>query len=253
MIIVDGGYGSDADLVYSYIEKYGNGKVDYWFVSHPHEDHCGALVELLNSDKDFRIDNLCYHILSLEYYERTDKRGFEFEKKFYSILTNSKIANHIVCEKDQVIEIDNIKCDIIRVANPEIETTEGGNESSMVFKLTATDVGKSMIFLGDIYTQASKEIMERPELLKSDAVQMAHHGQNGAPKDVYNAIYPEICFFSASEKLYNNDNGGGYNSGRWKSIVVRDWMEEIGAKPVKAFEGDQTYRFTSEGIFEVYE
>ena len=43
----------------------------------------------------------------------------------------------------------------------------------------------------------------------------------------------------------------GYNSGRWKSIIVRDWIKEIGATPVKAFEGDQTYRFTSEGIYEI--
>ena len=78
----------------------------------------------------------------------------------------------------------------------------------MVFKFVATDVNKSMIFLGDIYTQSSKEIMDNPSLLKSDAVQMAHHGQNGAPKEVYDAIHPQICFFSATEALYNNDNGG---------------------------------------------
>ena len=100
---------------------------------------------------------------------------------------------------------------------------------------------------------SSEELMQSPELLKSDGVQMAHHGQNGASKEVYNAISPEICFFSTPKWLYNNDNGGGYNSGRWKSITVREWIKEIGAKTVKAYEGDQTYRFTSNGIFKVYE
>ena len=251
LIIIDGGYESDAELVYSYIEKYGNGKVDYWFITHPHADHCNAMVELLKSDKEFQIENLCYNALSLDYYEEHDKRGFEAEKGFYDNLSNDKILNRIICKQDQIINIDNIKCDIIRIANPKLETTEGGNESSMVFKFTATDVNKSIIFLGDIYRQASEEIMQRPELLKADAVQMAHHGQNGAPKEVYDAIHPSICFFNATEALYNNDNGGGYDSGKWKSLIVQGWIQEIGAKCVKAFEGDQTYRFTRDEIFEV--
>ena len=253
LIIVDSGYPDDAELVYSYIEKFGNGTVDYWFITHPHEDHCGAMIELLKSDKEFNINNLCYNVLSLEYYEKNDPRGYESEKNFYEILSNNKINNKIICKQDQEIEIDNLKCDIIRVANPEIETTEGGNESSMVFKFTATDVNKSMIFLGDIYKKSSEEIMERPELLKADGVQMAHHGQNGSPKEVYEAIAPDICFFNCPEWLYNNDNGEGYNSGKWKTIEVRGWVDELGAKSYKAFEGDQTIRFTSDGFEKVEE
>ena len=253
LIIVDGGNDIDDELVFSYIEKYGNGKVDYWFVSHPHPDHVGALINLINSDKKIVISNLCYSILDLSYYEEHDKRGFDTEKAFYYILDSKKINNKIECLQDQVINIDNIRCDIIRVANPEIKTSEGGNESSMVFKFTATDVNKSMIFLGDIYTYSSKELLERPELLKSDAVQMAHHGQNGASKEVYDAIKPEICFFNCPKWLYENDNGGGYNSGKWKTIIVRGWMKDLGSKIVKAYNGDQTYRFTSKGIFKVYE
>ena len=113
----------------------------------------------------------------------------------------------------------------------------------MVFKFTAVDVNKSMIFLGDAFTRASEELLENPEILKADAVQMAHHGQNGVTKEVYEAIQPKICCFNAPEWLYNNDNGGGYNSGKWKSIEVRSWVEELGAKSILAFQGDQTIEF----------
>ena len=167
----------------------------------------------------------------------------------FNSLNNPKIKNKIEVTKNQVIEIDNLKCDILRVANPEIINSDNGNDSSMVFKFTAIDVNKSIIFLGDAFKYTSIELLENPEVLKSDVVQMAHHGQNGVSKEVYEAINPDICCFNIPEWLYNNDNGNGYNSGSWQSIEVRSWVQELGAKSVLAFEGDQTLQFTSTGIF----
>lgn len=247
LIIVDGGRDIDAELVLDYINKIGKGVVDYWFITHPHGDHVGAMVELLEKE-DITIQNLCYSFNDLEWYKKNDERGFEAEKKAIASLENEKIKNKIEAQKNQIINIDNVRCDIIRIANPNITNSDNGNESSMVFKITATDVNKSMIFLGDAFTYASEELLENPEVLKADAVQMAHHGQNGVTKKVYEAIQPKICFFNAPEWLYNNDNGEGYNTGKWQSIEVRSWVQELGASSVLAYEGDQTYKFTSEEI-----
>ena len=253
LIIVDGGLDIDYELVLEYINKYGNGIVDHWYVTHPHGDHIGALVEVINKDNDVIIENLYYSFNDLEWYRENDKRGFESEEKMIKALSSEKIKNIVPCRKNQRIEMDNISCEIIRIANPEITNSDNGNESSMVFKMTATDVNKSIIFLGDAFYYASKELMEEPEKLKADAVQMAHHGQNGVSKDVYEAIDPEICFFNCPEWLYNNDNGNGYNSGKWKTVEVRSWLDELGAKSYKAFEGNQTIRFTSDGFVKVEE
>lgn len=253
LIIVDGGLDIDYELVLEYINKYGNGIVDHWYVTHPHGDHIGALVEVINKDNDVIIENLYYSFNDLEWYRENDKRGFESEEKMIKALSSEKIKNIVPCRKNQRIEMDNISCEIIRIANPEITNSDNGNESSMVFKMTATDVNKSIIFLGDAFYYASKELMEEPEKLKADAVQMAHHGQNGVSKDVYEAIDPEICFFNCPEWLYNNDNGNGYNSGKWKTVEVRSWVDELGAKSYKAFEGNQTIRFTSDGFVKVEE
>ena len=66
-------------------------------------------------------------------------------------LKSDKILNHVICEENQKIKIDNIEIDILRVANPEITNGDNGNEASMVFKVTALDVNKSMVFLGGCY------------------------------------------------------------------------------------------------------
>ena len=81
---------------------------------------------------------------------------------------------------------------------------------------------------------------------------MAHHGQNGVSKEVYEAINPKICFFNCPEWLWNNDNGNGYNSGTWQTIEVRNWLENLGTTNFVAYNGDQTIRLTSKG-FEILE
>ena len=59
---------------------------------------------------------------------------------------------------------------------------------------------------------------------------------------------------SLTESLYNNDNGQGYNSGNWTSIKVREWLENIGCTTFyKAFEGDQVFEFTEDGIIKIEE
>lgn len=247
LIIVDGGRDIDAKFVLEYINKLGNGKVDYWFITHPHGDHVGAMVKLLETE-DITIKNLCYSYNSLEWYEKYDERGFEAEKKAIAELENKKIKNRLEAKKGQIINIDNLQCEIIRIANPQITDSDNGNDSSMVFKIIATDVNKSMIFLGDAFIRASEELLENPNILKSDVVQMAHHGQNGVTKEVYEAIKPEICCFNSPKWLYNNDNGNGYNSGILKSIEVRSWIEELGAKSIQAFNGDYTLEFKDDEI-----
>ena len=248
LILVDGGRDLDAPIVLDYINRFGNGRVDYWLITHAHEDHVGALTTLLETE-NIVIENICYSLNSLEWYKEYDKRGYPSEEKMITLLQNSeKIKNKIECQKDQIISIDNIDCEIIRISNPEVIHSDNGNDSSMVFKLIARDVNKSMIFLGDAYVYTSKELMEEPEKLKADAVQMAHHGQNGVTEEAYKAIAPELCFFNTPEWLYNNDNGNGYDSGKWQSIIVRGWLETLGTKNILDFEGDRTVNFTEYGL-----
>ena len=59
---------------------------------------------------------------------------------------------------------------------------------------------------------------------------MSHHGQNGVDKDVYRIIDPEICLWPTPQWLWDNDSGTGYNTGTWKTIETRGWMQELGVK-----------------------
>ena len=70
LIVVDGGRDIDANLLLDKIKSLGNGKVDYWFLTHAHNDHIGALVELLENNNEIIIDNLCFNFNSKEWYQK---------------------------------------------------------------------------------------------------------------------------------------------------------------------------------------
>ncbi len=58
LIVIDGGNTCDAEYLCTYIKKLG-GKVDAWFLTHPHSDHIGALRSTLERFyDDIRIDTI---------------------------------------------------------------------------------------------------------------------------------------------------------------------------------------------------
>ena len=107
--------------------------------------------------------------------------------------------------------------------------------------------GKRLLFLGDLGVEGGNRLLNEyrnnPGELRADIVQMAHHGQSGVDRNVYEAVRPTICLWCAPAWLWNNDNGGGVNSGNWKTLEVRNWMRQLGAKThVVAKDGDQVLR-----------
>ena len=267
LIVVDGGRDIDSEQLISNIKSIGNGKVDYWFLTHAHNDHIGAFMKIIKDDTcDIKVENLCYHFNAKEWYEKNDPTRKDIAIEFIDYISskdkNSKIKNIIDCKSNDIFTIDNLDCKILRIANSEIiDSKYVGNEASMVFKFLMKlkkdkYSDKSMLFLGDSYLQTSEELLQNNyNDLKSYAVQMAHHGQDGVSKQVYDAIDPTICFYSCPRWLYDNDNGGGYNSGSWKSIEVREWIEDPNRKTksisYQAFNGDKKIEITDEGYQEV--
>ena len=255
IIVVDGGRENDKDYLVERIKQYGN-NVNYWFITHPHGDHVGALYQILVDDNcDIKIDNLYYHFNDLPWYQQVEEERFpDTEKYINAINSSSKISNKVDCKKGDVFSMDNLECKILRVGNMDANDENFTvNDSSMVFKFTEIVIGESIIFLGDANSEASKELLETcPDDLSSYAVQMAHHGQNGVTEDVYKKIDPKVCFFNSPEWLYNNDSGSGYNSGNFKTLEVRDWVSSMEAESYVAYKGDLTIKFSSAGheIFE---
>ena len=227
VIVIDGGTSEDEPNLEKNIRELGN-KVDVWFITHPHSDHAGAFIKLIR-DTNISVGKVYYTMNEIEWYKQyAVERAIEAEE-FENALQNERIKDKVEeVSINEVINIDFIKCEILGVKNPEI-TNDAFNNSSMVIKMLLPKT--SILFLGDTGVESGEKLIStQKEKLKSDIVQVAHHGQNGANEDLYKEIQPKICLWPTPEWIWNNDNGEGENTGPWKTFETRKWIEDLGVK-----------------------
>lgn len=225
LIVIDGGTTDDTENLVKHINENGS-KVDYWFLTHAHDDHVGAFTEIINKT-DIPVEKIYATVNELNWYEKNEPSRVEFTKKFFETLKNEKVENRIIEPKiNQTIKIDKkINAEILKTRNPEI-TQNAGNEQSMVIKFNIGNT--SFLVLGDLGKNGSRILLNtQREKLKSDIVQMSHHGQAGATRELYEEVRPKICLWPTPEWLWNNNAGEGFNTGPWKTLETRDWIKNL--------------------------
>lgn len=229
LIVVDGGWEADATKLSELILQQG-GKVDTWLITHPHEDHVGALCAILNdASRKIRIDKIYCSLASPDWYRQVSPTGAGIADQLLSAFAKlpvGTVKNNI--GRGTEIDIDDVH---IRVLNNRgTYTYNGVNNSSLVYKINVS--GQSILILGDLAYDGGKDLIKTCTAaeLKSDIVQMAHHGQQGVDQDAYALIAPTTCLWPTPAWLWNNDNGGGVGSGPWGTMTTRAWMDALGVK-----------------------
>lgn len=222
VIVMDGGY--DKDYLRGFIDALG-GEVEAWIISHPHDDHMTALSKMLEDLNGLKISKVYHSRFPDELIDSEDVNTAELTRKFYSLLDNATDIEVVDCHCGDEFEIDGVNFKVLSEKNPEIR---GYNESSMVIKMW--DEHKSFIFLGDLAVKGGQKLLdsEYAKDLECDYLQMAHHGQDGCDKHFYETVKFRACLWPSPSWVYNNDQGGGFNTGRLKTVEVRNWMKELG-------------------------
>ncbi|NLW73461.1 MAG: MBL fold metallo-hydrolase [Clostridiales bacterium] len=112
---------------------------------------------------------------------------------------------------------------VIKIRNAEVEvlfTQEDlypkklyfFNDSTMITRMKIA--GQTIMWLGDTCDVASPIVCNMyGSYLKSDMVQVAHHGYNGATREFYELIAPKFAFWPTSEAEFTNQTKGTNKSG----------------------------------------
>lgn len=235
IIAIDGGMKEDSEEFINKVKELGANKIDYWFLTHPHIDHCGVFSKIVDEGL-IEIDKIYYSFLEEKWYEEAEPDRKEETNAIFNSIRNDRIKSKLIeVNKGETIEVGNLKIKVLEVKNPEFTQSEYMiNNQSMIFKI----IGKrnTVLILGDCGIQESNKLLKdyTQEELKADICQIAHHGQAGATKDLYKAINPKVCLWPTTEWIWNNTNGN------LKTEETRKWIEELNVEQnILAFEGIQ--------------
>jgi beta-lactamase superfamily II metal-dependent hydrolase len=231
LIVIDGGMPGDAQHLLDTLRRLSGSEkpyVDAWFLTHNHIDHTGALITLLKKQTDaFEVGAYYYNFPSDQFLTRYEPGTIGEYEEFRSVKSAVAPKSETITQGD-VYEFGEARFDVLYTTDPAF-TENVVNNSSSVLKMTLG--GKTVLFLGDLGIEGGEKLLAtHGKALKSDYVQMAHHGQNGVTRPVYEAAAPSACLWCAPDWLWDNNAGKGYNTHIWQTVIVRGWMEEMGVK-----------------------
>ncbi|MBQ8310954.1 MAG: MBL fold metallo-hydrolase [Clostridia bacterium] len=246
-VVIDGGRPDDMPLLKEHI---GGRPIEAWFLTHPHTDHISGFVSEMerNGGTDFDIRRI-YHCFPdydawLARADEAPDRSYFLEELNEMLPAFNRVKGRFsdkihVVEQGERIAVDELTFEILYTSHDGLFSNPM-NDSSLVFKMTTPR--KTVLFMGDLGPDAG-DILYRESChkLKSDIVQMAHHGHMNPSMEVYAAIAPEACLWSAPLWLYNEPEVPHYLADTEKltrmkrlrmrgSAVTRQWMELLGVK-----------------------
>lgn len=229
LIVVDGGDKQITELIHDYIIQLG-GTVHHWILTHPHKDHAGVLNQILSNTSDIQIQSIVHTRVDLELIKRHEPGSYEYVKDFYSVLDTSGIPLLDVENQENIDLGQGVEMKVLGVRNPGI-VANLVNNSSLVFQVKSKS--KSILFTGDLGIEGGNRVLVNNDAstLRSTYVQMAHHGQDGVSKEFYAVVQPQIALWPTALWLWeNNLDAKGFNTGPWKTLIVKRWMDELNVK-----------------------
>lgn len=208
-ILIDGGKRSTSEKLISYLENQKVKDLKYIIGTHPHEDHIGGLIAVLDN---FNVENIML--------PNVIANTIVFEE-----LLNSIEQEGLKIKKPTILETIDIGKGKLTILAPNSDKYSLTNNYSIVTKLVHGD--KSFLFTGDAENQSEKEMLKaHKSILKADLLKLGHHGsKTSTNKEFLEAVAPEHGIISVAEK----------NSYNHPDIEV---LESLNKKDIKMYRTD---------------
>lgn len=184
-MLIDGG-DTDTGIV-SQLQSLGVQRIDLMIATHPHSDHIGGLVQVLQSFPVAKVvTNGQPHTTSV--YEH-----------FLDGVAAAQ-AEYVEVKRGDVISLGGID---FKVLNPTNNNDPDLNENSIVLQFTYGQT--TFLMMGDSGAVTEADLLSAGLPLKADILKVGHHGStSGSTMAFLNAVQPKIALYSAG---INNQYG----------------------------------------------
>jgi len=183
-VLIDGGSKSSGPNVVSYLKNQGITEINVIMATHPHEDHIGGLISVLDS---FEVGNVIDS--GVEHTSQTYKN--------YLSITNSKNINFVNWNLGQQFDIG--KAVSFKIIGPVSKSSSDLNNSSIVIKLTY--ISTSFLFTGDAETESESKILQSSADVEADVLKVGHHGSSSSSTVKFlKAVSPSVAVISCGQE-----------------------------------------------------
>ena len=224
LIIIDGGWEEDGDYVREVLKKLGN-HVDAWILTHPHQDHVGAFINIYPNRNDLKID--CIYTVDLASPQICQERAPWDSVETYQRFLALNVPDLQYLYAGDVLNLCGLKLSVFNSYDEHVQELSKDylNDGSLMFKVSGET--QSMLFCADVGKSMSKYLYRTwGDQLQATYLQMGHHGYGGLKDAFYKKVHPEVAFFDAPDSMML-DTSGTYDNPEHVRL-----MEELGSKIV---------------------
>ena len=170
-----------------------------WILTHAHGDHTGGFLKFTEADtyKKIKVQNIIHHFVRPDQYEGIDEGADEgrAQQNRNAFAKEYKNTTVIKAHAGQVIRAGGVEIEMLYTYGIlEPSHLEYHNTTSLVFRVTAQ--GNTVMVLGDASNRTSTYLTRiYGDYLKSDIVQIAHHGYTGGTVALYEDIGAEVALW----------------------------------------------------------
>lgn len=213
--IIDGGYNTpgESERLYEHMRNLAPENEDIvvsgWYFSHGHSDHIGCFIDFIKAyHEQVKVERFFYNIpnyVASEKYNRNEEE-LQYLIMFFETMDEYCLdAEHIKIHTGQIFYVRNLKFEVLYTHEDLYPVPiHVFNDSSSVLMMEAE--GRKVLWLGDALDEASDRLVAKyGDYLKCDIVQMAHHGFNGAKKEVYELADPSIVLWPTADYRFDEN------------------------------------------------
>lgn len=164
-MLIDAGWpapAAGANIILPFLKREGIRRLDWMMASHFHDDHFGGMPEILHSGA-VTVGQVLWSPLPLDKMQKLEPSEAQVSERIRQQIQEACAGRNVPIrevERGGVVDLgDGVKCHILAVAEPDLETPNYINNNNIVMRLAYGNF--SAMFTGDAGFQQEERIMAR--------------------------------------------------------------------------------------------